>query len=168
MWGETNLLGEEIPLHALRGQSVCAAKAGVVAEAAVARGLRRLLNLNPAVIDVATPVDILHIRSTPDLAELVRWTEGGKFLLEVLSMARTLEEVRVGSDGAWWIEAVGMPPEAAQGAWEDRTVLSCGLLASVADDRLLSLVHNLMVVKVYCLNSLLLPDSVCQLTCGTE
>lgn len=82
-------------------------------------------------------------------------------------MARALEKVRVGSNGPWRVQAVGMPPEAAQGAWEDGTVLSRGLLAGVADNGLLPLVHNLMVVEIDRLDGLLLPVSVCQLTCGT-
>lgn len=80
-------------------------------------------------------------------------------------MAGTLEQVWIGGDGAWWIQAVGMPPKTTQGAWEDGTVLSRGLLASVADDWLLLPVHNLVVIVINRLRGLLFPVSTCQLTC---
>lgn len=136
----------------------------LIAEATVTCWLRIILNLNVAVVDVATAESVDNLRLALDLPELVSRTQGANDLLEVFNVAWAGEQAWIRGNSTRGVQAVSVPPQATCGARKNRTVLSGGFPTSVTQNRFVVLVDNLVKVKIFRLDGLLLPEITCQLT----
>lgn len=81
-----------------------------IAEAAVACWLRIILDLNVAIVDVATAEGVVDLGLAPDLPEPVGRAQGADGLLEVVNVARASEQAWIRGSSPRWIQAVSVPP----------------------------------------------------------
>lgn len=158
-----SLLMHEVRLHASCRYAVHMSEAGIT-ETAVACWFRVILDLDVAVVDVSAAEGVMDLRLALDLPELVGRSQGADGLLDVVDVAWTPEQVRIRRKSPRWIQAVSVPPQATRRARENRAIVSGGLLAGVAQNRVVVLVDNLVKVKLLLVNGLLLPVITCQLT----
>lgn len=158
-----SLLMHEVRLHAPCRYAVHMSEAGIT-ETAVACWFRVILNLDVAIVDIAAAEGIMYLRLALDLPELVGRSQGADSLLDVVDVAWTPEQVWIRRKSPRWIQAVSVPPQATRRARENRTIISGGLLAGMAQNRVIILVDNLVKVKLLLVNGLLLPVITCQLT----
>jgi hypothetical protein len=140
----------------------------LIAEATVTCWLRIILNLNEAIVYVATAEGVDNLGLALDLAELVGRAQWADCLLEVFNVAWACEQAWIRGNSPRGIQAVSVPPQATCGARKNRPVLSGTCPTGVTQDGLVVLVDNLVKVKIFRLDGLLLPKIACQLTWRTE
>lgn len=141
---------------------------GLIAEATVTCRLRIILDLDVAIVDVATAEGVDNLGLALDLAELVGRTQGADGLLDVFNVAWAGEQVWIRGNGPRGIQAVNVPPQATCGARKNRSILSGTCSTGMTQNGIVILIDNLMEVKVLGLNGLLLPTITCQLTWHKE
>jgi hypothetical protein len=130
---DPNILLKEIEHNPLLRQCIGSAKGGHILPPTVVVVLG--INIDEAVVDSSAGEAGVQRRGTLDFAELVsRAKRGGELGQQVINVSRATPGPEYGRVGQGRIEAIEVPPETAEAAWDDGPVIRRGLPTAMAEN----------------------------------